>query len=94
MGQKVHPYGFRLGFNRTWHSNWIAKRDYADLLHEDLKLKKELKGRFAGAGVSHSDRAAAEKDREILLLRLENALLRNERALPPCSSSSSPSSLP
>jgi small subunit ribosomal protein S3 len=44
-----------LGFNRTWHSNWIAKRDYADLLHEDLKLKKELKGRFAGAGVSHID---------------------------------------
>ena len=43
MGQKVHPYGFRLGFNRGWHSNWIAKRDYADLLHEDLKLKKELK---------------------------------------------------
>ena len=36
MGQKVHPYGFRLGFNRSWHSNWIAKRDYADLLHEDL----------------------------------------------------------
>ena len=55
MGQKVHPYGFRLGFNRGWHSNWIAKRDYADLLHEDLKLKKELKSRFAGAGVSHID---------------------------------------
>lgn len=53
MGQKVHPYGFRLGVNRTWHSNWIAKkREYADLLHEDLKLKRELKRRFAGAGVS------------------------------------------
>jgi len=55
VGQKVHPYGFRLGYNRGWHSNWIAKRDYADLLHEDLKLKKELKERFAGAGVSHID---------------------------------------
>jgi small subunit ribosomal protein S3 len=55
VGQKVHPYGFRLGFNRGWHSNWIAKRDYADLLHEDLKLKKELKTRFAGAGVSNID---------------------------------------
>src|SRR6185369_9122311 len=45
----------RLGVNRSWHSNWIAKREYADLLHEDLKLKRELKSRFAGAGVSGID---------------------------------------
>ena len=67
MGQKVHPYGFRLGFNRTWHSNWIAKRDYADLLHEDLKLKKELKGRFAGAGVSHIDIERAANKLKIII---------------------------
>ena len=36
MGQKVHPYGFRLGFNKTWRSRWFADRDYAKLLHEDL----------------------------------------------------------
>jgi len=52
MGQKVHPYGFRLGYNKPWKSRWFAKRDYADLLHEDLKLKKELKGRLRAAGVS------------------------------------------
>ena len=74
MGQKVHPYGFRLGFNRGWHSNWIAKRDYADLLHEDLKLKRELKGRFAGAGVSHIDvERAANKPPELLPLIQELA---------------------
>lgn len=60
MGQKVHPYGFRLGYNRSWHSRWFAKKDFGKLLLEDLKLKKELKKRFESAGVSmiEIDRAA------------------------------------
>ena len=52
MGQKVHPTGFRLGFNKTWRSRWYAEKDYANLLHEDVGLKKDLKKRFAHAGVS------------------------------------------
>jgi len=52
MGQKVHPYGFRLGYNKTWRSRWYAERDYSKLLHEDLKLKLQLKKRFSHAGVS------------------------------------------
>ena len=52
MGQKVHPYGFRLGYNKTWRSRWYAERDYGKLLHEDLKLKRDLKKRFSHAGVS------------------------------------------
>ena len=52
MGQKVHPIGFRLGFNKTWRSRWYAEREYASLLHEDLALKKDLKRRFSHAGVS------------------------------------------
>ncbi len=52
MGQKVHPIGFRLGFNKTWRSRWYAEKEYASLLHEDLALKKSLKKRFAHAGVS------------------------------------------
>ena len=52
MGQKVHPYGFRLGFNKTWRSRWYSDRDYAKLLHEDLRLRADLKKRFAHAGVS------------------------------------------
>ncbi len=39
MGQKVHPYGFRLGVTKTWRSRWFAKADYAKLLREDLELK-------------------------------------------------------
>jgi len=62
MGQKVHPIGFRLGFNKTWRSRWYADKEYADLLHEDLSLKKELKKRFSHAGVSRVDieRAASK----------------------------------
>jgi small subunit ribosomal protein S3 len=52
MGQKVHPTGFRLGFNKTWRSRWYAEKEYANLLHEDVKLKRDLKKRFAHAGVS------------------------------------------
>ncbi len=52
MGQKVHPYGFRLGINRTWRSRWFARKDYGALLHEDLKLKAMLKKKFAHAGIS------------------------------------------
>ena len=41
MGQKVHPIGLRLGINKTWQSRWYADpREYADLLHEDLKIRK------------------------------------------------------
>ena len=60
MGQKVHPYGFRLGFNKTWRSRWYSDRDYAKLLHEDLALRQDLKKRFAHAGVSRieTERAA------------------------------------
>ena len=52
MGQKVHPYGFRLGYNRTWKSRWFATKGYGDLLQEDLKIKESLKNRFSHAGIS------------------------------------------
>jgi small subunit ribosomal protein S3 len=54
MGQKVHPYGFRLGVTKTWRSRWISDRDrdYAKLLHEDVRLKEELKEKLKSAGVS------------------------------------------
>jgi len=52
VGQKVHPYGFRLGITKNWRSRWFATADYAKLLHEDLDLKKMLKDRLKSAGVS------------------------------------------
>jgi len=52
MGQKVHPYGFRLGFSKPWRSRWFAKHGYAKLLQEDLELKQGLRERLKSAGVS------------------------------------------
>jgi small subunit ribosomal protein S3 len=52
MGQKVNPIGLRLGINRTWDSRWFADDHYADLLHEDLRIRKYLRQRLQQAGVS------------------------------------------
>src|SRR4030081_3743389 len=52
MGQKVHPYGFRLGYTKPWKSRWFVERDYDKLLLEDVKLKNELKDKLKSAGVS------------------------------------------
>src|SRR6202161_2768587 len=52
MGQKVHPYGFRVGINKPWHSRWFATKDYSRLLIEDVHLKRELKEKLKAAGVS------------------------------------------
>jgi small subunit ribosomal protein S3 len=65
MGQKVHPYGFRLGYNKPWKSRWFAKREFPQLLHEDLRLKKELKSRLRAAGIS-----SVEVDRMVNKLRI------------------------
>ena len=52
MGHKVNPIGLRLGINRTWDSRWFAGKGYADLLHQDLKMRKFLRKRLQQAGVS------------------------------------------
>ncbi len=62
MGQKTHPYGFRLVYNKSWKSRWYAEQDYAKMLHEDLALRKMLKKRLSHAGVSEVDiERAADK---------------------------------
>ena len=53
MGQKVNPIGMRLGVNRTWESRWFAEKgEYANLLHEDLKIRNMLVKDLRQAGVS------------------------------------------
>jgi small subunit ribosomal protein S3 len=52
MGQKVHPIGLRLGIIKTWDSRWFAKKNYAALLHEDIKVRNIVKERLTHAGVS------------------------------------------
>ena len=53
MGQKTHPFGFRLGFNKPWSSRWFSKGpDYARLIHEDLRMKKAIKEKYYHAGIA------------------------------------------
>ena len=55
MGQKTHPYGFRLVYNKGWHSRWYADKDYSKILESDIELRTKLKKRLAHAGVSQID---------------------------------------
>ena len=56
MGQKTHPLGFRLGFNREWSSRWFSKgKEYGRLIHEDLQMKREIKQRYFHAGIAEVD---------------------------------------
>ncbi len=52
MGQKTHPYGFRLGIVKPWRSRWYAGRDFADLLKEDELIRKYLRSRLSHAAIS------------------------------------------
>lgn len=62
MGQKVNPYGFRLGVTTTWKSKWYEDKNYALWLHEDLKLKAHINKKFAHAGIAdiEIERAASK----------------------------------
>ena len=53
MGQKINPKGLRVGIIRDWESRWYAEKDYADLLHEDIKIREYIFDRLADSAVSH-----------------------------------------
>jgi len=52
MGQKVNPYGIRLGINKTWSSRWFSKSEYTKLLHQDLKIKSYVEKKLKNASIS------------------------------------------
>ena len=55
MGQKINPVGLRVGIIKDWESKWYADKDYADLLHEDIKIREYLEERLKVAAVSSVD---------------------------------------
>jgi len=61
VGQKVHPNGLRVGIIRDWDSKWYAEKDYATLLHEDLKIRKYIEKRLVDASVSKVEIERAAK---------------------------------
>ncbi len=52
MGQKVHPYGFRLGYNKNWQSRWFSKKDYPTFVFEDHNIRKFVKKTLYHAGLA------------------------------------------
>ncbi len=55
MGQKVNPYGFRLGITTDWRSRWFSEKDYKRYLHEDIAIRKHINNTLRHAGISHVD---------------------------------------
>jgi len=52
LGRKVHPIGFRVGIIRDWQAKWYADKNYVQFLHEDLKLRRAIRSKYADAGIS------------------------------------------
>ncbi len=65
MGQKVNPIGFRVGINKPWSSNWFARHKYADLLKEDMRIRKYINEKFESAGVARVDIERAAQNLKI-----------------------------
>ena len=70
MGQKVHPHGIRLGIVKTWDAKWYADRDFAKNLHEDIKIRRELKKQLFQSSVS---RIETERSKNRLKLTIHTA---------------------
>ncbi len=70
MGQKVNPIGFRLGFNKTWESQWYAEKDFDKNLNEDLLIRRYLRRRLEAGAVS---RILIERHPKHVVLRIHTA---------------------
>ena len=79
MGQKVHPLGFRLGVIKNWSSVWYAGKDYAELLHEDLKLRDYIKKRLYNTGVAQIDIERAGRKAKVHIYTARPGLVIGQR---------------
>jgi len=70
VGQKVHPYGFRLGTIYGWQSNWFAEKNYGQQLHEDIRIRDFIKKKLYHAGIS---KVVIERTGEKLLINIHTA---------------------
>src|SRR6266536_4570708 len=70
MGQKVNPYGFRLGITTDWKSRWFSEKDYKRYLHEDIEIRAYLKRNLSHAGIS---RVEIERTRDRVRVDIHTA---------------------
>ena len=67
MGQKVHPVGFRLGYNKDWNSRWFADKDFSNFLREDKTIREFLKKRLYEAGIARLEIERAANKVKIII---------------------------
>jgi small subunit ribosomal protein S3 len=79
VGQKVHPNGFRLGVIQKWSSIWYAGKNYADLLHEDLKLRNYVKKRLFQTGIARIDIERAGRKAKVHIYTARPGLVIGQR---------------
>jgi small subunit ribosomal protein S3 len=70
LGQKTHPVGLRLGIIKTWNSSWFDEKDFANKLHEDLRIRKYVRSRLESAAVS---KIAIERTAKKIILTIHTA---------------------
>lgn len=79
MGQKTHPYGFRLGVIKTWKSKWYADKQYADWLHQDLALKKAIRSKLSHAGIADIEIERAANKVKVVIFTARPGIIIGKR---------------
>jgi hypothetical protein len=84
VGQKIHPYGFRLGVITDHKSKWFADKDYADYVIEDDRIRKYIRERVRHAGISHIDieRTLVDFQAQVRAAQLKRELLQRSSDIP------------
>ena len=79
MGQKTHPYGFRLGVIKTWKSKWYEDKQYAKWLHQDISLKQKIRAKFAHAGIADIEIERAANKAKVVIYTSRPGILIGKR---------------
>ncbi len=79
MGQKVHPYGFRLGVVTNWRSRWFEDKQYAKWLHEDLKIKKAIRDKYPHAGIANIEIERAASKAKVVIYTSRPGIIIGKR---------------
>jgi small subunit ribosomal protein S3 len=79
MGQKTHPYGFRLGVIKTWTSKWYEDKQYAKWLHEDLEIRKLIRDKYAHAGIAAIEIERAANKAKVIIATSRPGIIIGKR---------------
>ncbi len=79
MGQKTHPYGFRLGVIKPWKSKWYEDRNYAAWLHEDLALKRKIRKKYAHAEIADIEIERAANNLRVIIYTSRPGIIIGKR---------------